>query len=138
LSYLFIFNNQGHFVGWKIKTDSLFFTFEKIAVVLMHQSKFDELIVEIKREKNKFKLLNEIGIKKFPHYDIEFLTLYTKHFLNAITDAKFPFFQQEMFDLARSYLDLLPLEARENIIKKFKDKLLYEKNMIEYISKLYP
>ena len=122
----------------KVKTDSLFFTFEKIAVVLMHQSKFDELIVEIKREKNKFKLLNEIGIKKFPHYDIEFLTLYTKHFLNAITDAKFPFFQQEMFDLARTYLDLLPLEARENIIKKFKDKLLYEKNMIEYISKLYP
>jgi hypothetical protein len=43
-----------------------------------------------------------------------------------------------MFDLARTYLDLLPLEARENIIKKFKDKLLYEKNMIEYISKLYP
>jgi hypothetical protein len=122
----------------KVKTDSLFFTFEKIAVVLMHQSKFDELIVEIKREKNKFKLLNEIGIKKFPHYDLDFLTLYTKHFLNAITDAKFPFFQQEMFDLARTYLDLLPLEARENIIKKFKDKLLYEKNMIEYISKLYP
>jgi hypothetical protein len=122
----------------KVKTDSLFFTFEKIAVVLMHQSKFDELIVEIKREKNKFKLLNEIGIKKFPHYDLDFLTLYTKHFLNAITDAKFPFFQQEMFDLARTYLDLLPLEARENIIKKFKDNLLYEKNMIEYISKLYP
>ena len=83
-------------------------------------------------------MLNEIGIKKFPHYDLDFLTLYTKHFLNAITDAKFPFFQQEMFDLARTYLDLLPLEARENIIKKFKDKLLYEKNMIEYISKLYP
>ena len=122
----------------KIKTDSLFFTFEKIAVVLMHQHKFDELVVEIKKEKNKFKLLNEIGIKKFPHYDIDFLTLYTKHFLNAIADAKFPFFQQEMFDLARTYLDLLPGEERENIIKKFKDKLLYEKNMIEYISKLYP
>ena len=122
----------------KIKTDSLFFMFEKIAVVLMHQHKFDELVVEIKKEKNKFKLLNEIGIKKFPHYDIDFLTLYTKHFLNAIADAKFPFFQQEMFDLARTYLDLLPGEERENIIKKFKDKLLYEKNMIEYISKLYP
>ena len=122
----------------KIKTDSLFFTFEKIAVVLMHQHKFDELVVEIKKEKNKFKLLNEIGIKKFPHYDIDFLTLYTKHFLNAIADAKFPFFQQEMFDLARTYLDLLPGEEQENIIKKFKDKLLYEKNMIEYISKLYP
>ena len=122
----------------KIKTDSLFFTFKKIAVVLMHQHKFDELVVEIKKEKNKFKLLNEIGIKKFPHYDIDFLTLYTKHFLNAIADAKFPFFQQEMFDLARTYLDLLPGEERENIIKKFKDKLLYEKNMIEYISKLYP
>lgn len=122
----------------KIKSESLFFTFEKIAIIFLSQNKFDELVNEIKKEKNKFKLLNEIGIKKFPHYDIEFLTLYTKHFLNAITDAKFPFFQQEMFDLARTYLDLLPLEARENIIKKFKDKLLYEKNMIEYISKLYP
>ena len=108
----------------KIKSESLFFTFEKIAIIFLSQNKFDELVNEIKKEKNKFKLLNEIGIKKFPHYDIEFLTLYTKHFLNAITDAKFPFFQQEMFNLARTYLDLLPLEARENIIKKFKDKLL--------------
>lgn len=122
----------------KIKSESLFFTFEKIAIIFLSQNKFDELVNEIKKEKNKFKLLNEIGIKKFPHYDIDFLTLYTKHFLNAIADAKFPFFQQEMFDLARTYLDLLPGEERENIIKKFKDKLLYEKNMIEYISKLYP
>ena len=122
----------------KLKTSSLFFTFEKTAVVLMHQHKFDELIIEIKKEKNKFKLLNEIAIKTFPHYDLDFLNLYTKHFLNAIADAKFPFFQQEMFDLSRTYLVLLPGEVRENLIRKFKDKLLYEKNMVEYICKLYP
>jgi hypothetical protein len=122
----------------KIKSESLFFTFEKIAIILLSQNKFDELVDEIKKEKNKFKLLNEIGIKKLPHYELDFLALYTKHFLTAVAEAKFPYFQQQLFDIAKTYLDLLPLEIKGNMIETFKDKLLYERHMVEYISKLYP
>jgi hypothetical protein len=122
----------------KLKNESVFFTFEKIAVILLHHNKLDELVEEIKKEKNKFKLLNEIGIKKAPQYNLDFLALYTKHFLTAIAEAKFPYFQQQLFDLAKTYLDLLPIETKKDLVETFKHKMLYEKHMVEYITKLYP
>lgn len=122
----------------KLKSESTFYTFEKIAAVLLRQNKLDELISEIKKEKNKFKLLNDIGIKKLPEYSSDFFSLYIKHFINAIADAKFPYFQQELFDLARVYLDHLPDEVRAGIIEKIKEKMIYEKHMVQYISNVYP
>jgi hypothetical protein len=107
-------------------------------VILLHHNKLDELVEEIKKEKNKFKLLNEIGIKKAPQYNLDFLALYTKHFLTAIAEAKFPYFQQQLFDLAKTYLDLLPIETKKDLVETFKHKMLYEKHMVEYITKLYP
>ena len=36
----------------------------KLAVILLHQNRLDDLINEIKNEKNKFSILNQIAIKK--------------------------------------------------------------------------
>ena len=121
----------------KLKSESVFYTFEKMAIVLLDQNRLDELVIEIKKEKNKFKLLNDIGIKKLPNFSPEFFTLYIKHFVNAIADAKFPYFQQQLFDVAKIYLDLLPSEIREQIIETIKEKMIYEKHMVVYITKLY-
>lgn len=121
----------------KIKSESLFFTFEKVATLLLSQNKLDELVSEIKKEKNKFKLLNEIGIRKLPQYSPEFITLYVKHFVHAIADAKFPYFQQQLFDIAKTYLDELPSEIKEKTIETIKEKMIYEKHMVAYITKLY-
>lgn len=122
----------------KIKNESVFFTFEKVALILLDQNKLDELIAEIKKEKNKFKLLNVIAIKKYPDFSNEFFSLYLKHFFNAVAEAKFPYFQQQLFDLAKTYLDLVPCEIREKIIETIKEKMIYEKHMVAYIAKLYP
>ncbi|MEI8136108.1 MAG: hypothetical protein WCH21_02170, partial [Bacteroidota bacterium] len=121
----------------KIKKESILYTFEKTALILLNQNRLDELITEIKKEKNKFKLLNEIGIKKLPQHSPEFITLYIKHFTNAVADAKFPYFQQQLFDLAKTYLDGLPSEIREKTIEIIKEKMIYEKHMVAYIIKLY-
>jgi hypothetical protein len=121
----------------KLKSESTFYTFEKISAVLLRQNKLDELIAEIKKEKNKFKLLNDIGIKKLPEYSSDFFAVYIKHLINAIAEAKFPYFQQQLFDLAKVYLDLLPDVARASIIEKIKEKMIYEKHMVQYISKVY-
>ncbi|MDO9000735.1 MAG: hypothetical protein Q7W45_13285 [Bacteroidota bacterium] len=122
----------------KIKRESVFFTFEKIALILLRQNRLDELIEEIKKEKNKFRLLNKIGIKKLPEHDLDFLKLYIKHFINAVSEAKFPYFQQQLFDIAKIYLDGLPIEIRKNIVATIQEKMIYEKHMEEYISKVYP
>jgi hypothetical protein len=120
----------------RLNNESVFYTFEKSAIVLLQQGKITELVDEIKKENNKFRLLNKIASKVFP--DEAFIKLYTKHLSQAITDAKFPCFQEQIFNLARVYLDGLPLEPRKNILKLLKEKMMYERQFLLYINKLYP
>ncbi|MBA3680821.1 MAG: hypothetical protein H0W73_06595 [Bacteroidetes bacterium] len=120
----------------RLKNESRFYTFDKIALLLMNQNRSNELMEEIKREKNKFRVLNTIAPKIFP--DNDFIKLYVKHLAQAITEAKFHYFQQEVFNSARIYLDGLPLEPRTNVVIALKEKMLYDKLMLVYINKFYP
>ncbi|MBA2610623.1 MAG: hypothetical protein H0U95_01540 [Bacteroidetes bacterium] len=122
----------------RLKEESVFYIFEKIAAILLHQNRLDELIIEIKKEKNKFRLLNEIVIKKLPEYNSDLHDLYVKHFVQAITEAKFPYFQEEVFNKAKVFLDLLPAEKRNDIVEVLKEKMLYERHLLQYITKIYP
>ncbi|MEO6301979.1 MAG: hypothetical protein ABIP51_02285 [Bacteroidia bacterium] len=121
-----------------IKERSVFYNFDKIADILFYQERLDELVNEIKKEKNKFTLLNKIAFKKFPNQNEVFLQLYVKHLCQAIAEAKFPYFQEEVFNKAKPYLDLLPKEEKESMIKNLKEKMLYERQMLKYIEKIYP
>ena len=122
----------------RIRSESVFYNFEKLAVVLLHQNRLNELINEIKKEKNKFRLLNKIVIQKLPEHTPDVLDLYIKHFLQAITEAKFPYFQEEIINLAVQYLRALPADVKKRTIEIIKEKLLYERHALSYISKLYP
>ena len=122
----------------ELKALSVFYTFEKIAVVLLHQSRLDELIEEIKKEKNKFRLLHKAVVQKFPDYDAKLIDLYANHLVQAIIDAKFPYFQQQIFDLAKQYIDRLADDARKKMLEILKAKLMYERHVLKYISQIYP
>ncbi|MDP1802374.1 MAG: hypothetical protein Q8L81_13535 [Bacteroidota bacterium] len=121
----------------QLKAHSVFYTFEKIAVVLLHQNRLDELIEEIKKEKNKFRLLHKVAVQKFPDYDTKLTDLYVNHLVQAITDAKFPYFQEQIFNMAKQYLNRLHTEVREKMLEKMKEKLMYDRHMLAYISKIY-
>lgn len=136
--YLEIENCQVEALIKEIKTHSVFYTFEKIAVVLFHQNMFEELIEEIKKEKNKFRLLHKVAIKKFPEYDAKLIDLYINHLVQAITDAKFPYFQEQIFNTAKLYLDKLPIDLRKKTLEILKAKLMYERHVLKYISEIYP
>lgn len=120
----------------KLKTESLFYTFDKIAVLLLKQNKVNELLEEIKKEKNKFRILNKIASKILP--DNDFIKIYIKHLVQAITEAKFPYFQEQVFNLARPYIDNLPIEQRNILLKLLKGKMMYERQFLLFINKLYP
>lgn len=120
----------------RLKTESLFYTFDKMAVLLLRQNKINDLLEEIKKEKNKFRTLNAIANKILP--DSDFIKLYIKHLSQAITEAKYPYFQEQIFNLARTYIDTLPNEQRNSLLKLFKEKMMYERQFLLYVNKLYP
>lgn len=135
--YLEIESGQAERLIKDIKAHSVFYTFEKIAVVLFHQNKLNELIEEIKKEKNKFRLLHKIAIQRFPDYDAKFIAIYINHLVHAIADAKFPYFQEQIFNIAKLYLDKFPSDERETTLETLKSKLMYERHMLTYIYKIY-
>jgi len=120
----------------RLKSESVFYTFEKLAVVLLHRGRMTDLINEIKKENNKFKLLNSIAGKVFS--DDTFIKLYAKHLSQAITEARFPYFQEQVFNLARIYIDNLKPEQRRSLLKLLKEKTMYDKTMHAFILKCYP
>ncbi|MBL7912232.1 MAG: hypothetical protein JNJ41_14320 [Bacteroidia bacterium] len=135
--YFEIENGQTETLVNEIKAHSVFYTFEKIAVVLFHQNRLNELIEEIKKEKNKFRLLHKIAIQKFPEHDAKFIAIYINHLVQAITDAKFPYFQEQIFNIAKLYLDKFPSDEREKMLETLKSKLMFERHMLTYIYKIY-
>ncbi|MBL7919195.1 MAG: hypothetical protein JNJ40_02710 [Bacteroidia bacterium] len=120
----------------RLRTESPFYTFDKIAVLLINQNRLSELVEEIKKEKNKFRILNSISHKILP--DNDFIKLYVKHLSQAITEARFPYFQQEILNLARTYIDKLSIEPRLILIKLLKEKMMYDRQFLVYLNKLYP
>jgi len=122
----------------KIKSDSPHYTFDKLAVILLHQNRLDDLITEIKKEKNKFSILNQIAIKKLPYLNPSFADLYVKQLINAIEAAKYPYFQKQVFNLANSYISQLHPDLKKEIISIIKEKLIYDKYVLQYVLEIYP
>ena len=122
----------------KIKSDSPHYTFDKLGVILLHQNRLDDLITEIKKEKNKFSILNQIAIKKLPYLNPSFADLYVKQLINAIEAAKYPYFQKQVFNLANSYISQLHPDFKKEIISIIKEKLIYDKYVLQYVLEIYP
>ena len=121
-----------------IKSESPHYTFDKLAVILLHQNRLDDLITEIKKEKNKFSILNQIAIKKLPYLNPSFADLYVKQLINAIEAAKYPYFQKQVFNLANSYMSQLHPDFKKEIISIIKEKLIYDKYVLQYVLEIYP
>ncbi|MCW3078499.1 MAG: hypothetical protein JWO32_3108 [Bacteroidetes bacterium] len=93
-------------------------TFEKISDLLMSENRFDELIKEISKQNNKFTLLNDIAIKKFPEFDDNLFKVYARQFQNAIAQATETHYQEKIFSNAINYIDKLPVEERTGLLKE--------------------
>ncbi len=106
----------------KLKKKEKHFNFDKIATLLMKQGRWDEVANEIKKQQNKFSVLNIVAQKKWPHYDQEFLDLYVKHLLEAFREARVMYYQEHIFKEARKYIDKLPIDDA----KKLVDTILFK------------
>lgn len=91
-------------------------TFQKLNEIMLSEERYDELVIEISKQKGKFRLLNEIAIKKLPSHDKGLLKIYVKQFQLAINAALETHYQKQIFNSARKYIDNLPIETRQKLV----------------------
>ncbi len=83
-------------------------TFEKLSDILWEEKRWDELVKEIKKQQNKFRLLNEVAIQKLPEYDSVLFEVYIQQLLRALSEASETHYQQKIFNDAKRYFERLP------------------------------
>ncbi|MGZ3920954.1 MAG: hypothetical protein ACXVO9_05210 [Bacteroidia bacterium] len=112
-------------------------TFDKLSILLFARERYEELIKEINRRPDKFRLLNEVAIKMLPEYNDSLFKIYIKQFQNAVSLASEPYYQQKIFNDARRYLDKLPENEKGKLIKMIASGLGGASYLRKLISKTY-
>lgn len=124
----------------KLKTATLFYSFDKIAMLLLRGLFVEELIAELKKQSNKFGVVHEVALLKFPDYDKNFLHLYVKHLQEALIENDVYNHQTLIFNKAKTYFDLLPEDLVDEMIKGIMDRIGRSRPIYRYINELqgYP
>lgn len=91
-----------------IKRNPFNYSFDKVATLLWEDKRWDELIGEIKKQKNKFQLLHDAVLMKLPNYNESDLNLYAKHLISSILEMEFFPYQIELLNKSKIYLRQLP------------------------------
>jgi len=109
------------------------FMFDKTADLLFYTNRLDELTDEIRRQENKFSLLNNVLIKKLPRFSEDDLALYVSRLGQALDDAGYYHFQQRIFDKAMLYLGQLPSRLVQRLVSSLLDEVGRTKQISRYI-----
>jgi hypothetical protein len=111
--------------------------FDKKAALLLKCNRLNDLLAGIKQQKNKFNLLHQVALLKFPLVDETLFDLYVKHLLEAFVSVKHFNTQQELFRKARKFIDLLPMHTREKLVNNILDKLFPSAQIYGFIYNQY-
>lgn len=111
--------------------------FDKMATLLTKADLLEELIAELKKQNDKFSLVHEIALKKFPNYDTDFLKLYLAHLAGSLSRDVIYSHQLKIFNSAKHYLDRLPPEASLELIKNLLDQLGKTGHIYRHINETY-
>lgn len=120
----------------KLKMATLFYSFDKIAMLLLKGSFVEELIAELKKQNNKFAVVHDVALLKFPDYDKSFLQLYVKHLQEALIENDVYNHQILIFNKAKTYFDLLPEDLVDEMIKGIMDRIGRSRPIYRYINEL--
>lgn len=110
---------------------------DKIAVLLLRGNMLDELVRELERQHNKFGLMHEIALRKFPEYTPGFLNLYIRHLSESLKQNPVYNFQLQTFAKAKTYFDKLPISVVNGLIKKILDQVGKAGHFYRYVNELY-
>lgn len=116
-----------------VKRNPFNYSHDKVVVLLWEDKRWDELISELKKHKNKFQLLHEVLLKKFPDYSTSLLDLYAKHLIASILEKEFYPYQKQLFNKALEYLRKLPAQETRPFVTLVLNGLLKQSQIYRYI-----
>lgn len=106
----------------QLKIDNKDNYFDKIADMLFHQDRLEELVEEIAKQKNKFWLLNKVVLKMLPETSVKVMETFATHFGNAITEARETHYQEYIFNYSKKYLQKLKPAERKRLTEMMIEK----------------
>jgi len=112
-------------------------TFDKLSVLLLMEERYEELIKEISKQQNKFWLLNEVAVKMLPYYNEMLFKVFVKQFHSSLNVASDTYYQKRIFNEARKYIDKLPGEQKEKLLKAIASGLGGKSYLRNLISETY-
>jgi hypothetical protein len=121
----------------QIKAKSKGYYFDKISLILLKANKLDELTRELSSQNNKFSLVHQIALKKYPEYTPSFLTMYMRHLAETLRQDSIYNYQVKVFTEAKVYLDQLPKIVVIELIKKLLDQVGKTGHLYRYINEMY-
>jgi hypothetical protein len=121
----------------KLRQKDKHYHFDKITSLLMKLNRWEDVIAEVKKQQNKFSILNLAALHTWPHYDSDFLDLYVKHFLEAVREARVVYYQEYIFKEAKKYIDKLPQAEAASVMDTILFKLGRNNPLAAYITKHY-
>lgn len=121
-----------------IKSESKGDVVDKISVILLKAGRLNDLVKELKKQKNRFNLVNKIAVQSLPTYTPELLAVYGQHLASALHDAKYTNYQQPLFMLAKKYLDHLPRPKANELVAELLKQVEYTKPLYSLILGYYP
>lgn len=121
----------------QVKTKSKGYYFDKVSLLLLRANKLEELTRELSTQNNKFSLVHQIALKKYPEYTPSFLTMYMRHLAETLRQDSIYNYQVRVFTEAKVYLDQLPKGVVIELIKKLLDQIGKTGHLYRYINEMY-
>jgi hypothetical protein len=122
----------------KIKTFSKEYFFDKIAALLLKDNRLDVLILELKKQKNKFNLVHQVALKKLPNVDEDLLLVYTRHLSAILNDAAYDQYHRQIVIKATEFLNKIPKESAMEVVNNVLSKMGSFSRIHKFIRSLYP
>ena len=120
-----------------IKSKREYYSFDKLVVLLMRNNRIDDLIEEIKKQDNKFSLLQDLLLRKLPEFNERQLALYVKQLMETLTERKMNVYQEQLIDKSKEFIDLLPIKVKQKVVGQILDKLGGQSGLHRYIMQVY-
>lgn len=111
---------------------------DKVSLLLLRAGRLNDLVTEIKKYKNKFSLVHKIALQKLPEAEDDFIALYTRHLIQALTDGAYDHYHEQIFMNAKKYLDHMPPEKVNVVVQKVLASLAAFSHLHRFISEIYP
>lgn len=120
-----------------LKMNPFNYSFEKVSVVLWKAQEWDELIKEIKKQKNKFSLLHDVLIKKLPDFHLSDLETLKQHLITALLENEFFPYQLQLISKTKVILKQLSNDIECNFMLEVMSRLLKQSQIYKFLKAEY-